>query len=66
MHKPGDAPADPPGPPKPPDAAGAAEGSGYDGRFPARECFAAGAQFVAGRLVRGTSGRTHTVVDPST
>ncbi|MEU3144331.1 MULTISPECIES: gamma-aminobutyraldehyde dehydrogenase [unclassified Streptomyces] len=35
-------------------------------RFPARERFADGAQFVAGRLTKGTSGRTHTVVDPAT
>ncbi|MFD3730865.1 gamma-aminobutyraldehyde dehydrogenase [Streptomyces sp. NPDC058632] len=35
-------------------------------RFPARERFADGAQFVAGRPVKGTSGRTHTVVDPAT
>ncbi|MEF9906668.1 gamma-aminobutyraldehyde dehydrogenase [Streptomyces sp. P9-A2] len=35
-------------------------------RFPAQERFADGAQFVAGRLTKGTSGRTHTVVDPAT
>ncbi|WP_406356685.1 gamma-aminobutyraldehyde dehydrogenase [Streptomyces sp. NBC_01635] len=35
-------------------------------RFPARERFADGAQFIAGRLTKGTSGRTHTVVDPAT
>ncbi|MFE9921692.1 gamma-aminobutyraldehyde dehydrogenase [Streptomyces sp. NPDC005774] len=35
-------------------------------RFPAQERFADGAQFVAGRLAKGTSGRTHTVVDPAT
>ncbi|MFI8307918.1 gamma-aminobutyraldehyde dehydrogenase [Streptomyces sp. NPDC085927] len=35
-------------------------------RFPAEERFADGAQFVAGRLTKGTSGRTHTVVDPAT
>ncbi|SDE13057.1 gamma-aminobutyraldehyde dehydrogenase [Streptomyces prasinopilosus] len=35
-------------------------------RFPARERCADGAQFVAGRPARGTSGRTHTVVDPAT
>ncbi|MGV9566827.1 gamma-aminobutyraldehyde dehydrogenase [Streptomyces sp. NPDC003480] len=28
--------------------------------------FAAGAQYIAGRPARGTSGRTHAVVDPST
>ncbi|GGX97579.1 gamma-aminobutyraldehyde dehydrogenase [Streptomyces minutiscleroticus] len=32
----------------------------------ARDRFADGAQFVAGRLTRGTSGRSHTVVDPAT
>lgn len=35
-------------------------------RFPAQERFADGAQFIAGRLTRGTSGRTHAVVDPAT
>ncbi|EFE66824.1 gamma-aminobutyraldehyde dehydrogenase [Streptomyces sp. NWU49] len=35
-------------------------------RFPARERFADGAQFIAGRVTKGTSGRTHTVVDPAT
>ncbi|WP_435612601.1 gamma-aminobutyraldehyde dehydrogenase [Streptomyces sp. bgisy159] len=35
-------------------------------RFPAQERFAAGAQFIAGRLRQGTSGRTHAVVDPAT
>ncbi|WP_330173356.1 gamma-aminobutyraldehyde dehydrogenase [Streptomyces sp. NBC_01498] len=35
-------------------------------RFPARERFADGAQFIDGRLRPGTSGRTHTVVDPAT
>ncbi|GKQ36824.1 gamma-aminobutyraldehyde dehydrogenase [Streptomyces sp. A012304] len=35
-------------------------------RFPARQRFADGAQYVAGRLIRGTAGRTHTVVDPAT
>ncbi|MEU6537529.1 gamma-aminobutyraldehyde dehydrogenase [Streptomyces sp. NPDC047000] len=34
--------------------------------FPVRERFADGAQFVAGRPAGGTSGRTHTVVDPAT
>ncbi|WP_327656618.1 gamma-aminobutyraldehyde dehydrogenase [Streptomyces sp. NBC_00483] len=32
----------------------------------AQELFAEGANFVAGRLVKGTSGRTHAVVDPAT
>ncbi|MHC5260535.1 gamma-aminobutyraldehyde dehydrogenase [Streptomyces sp. UC4497] len=32
----------------------------------AQELFADGANFVAGRLVKGTSGRTHAVVDPAT
>ncbi|TLS41632.1 gamma-aminobutyraldehyde dehydrogenase [Streptomyces montanus] len=31
-----------------------------------REHFAAGAQYIAGRPARGTSGHTHAVVDPST
>ncbi|WP_129306279.1 gamma-aminobutyraldehyde dehydrogenase [Streptomyces sp. L2] len=35
-------------------------------RFPARERFAEGAQFIGGRPAHGTSGRTHTVVDPAT
>ncbi|MFE9612601.1 gamma-aminobutyraldehyde dehydrogenase [Streptomyces sp. NPDC006012] len=35
-------------------------------RFPARERFAAGAQYVAGRPAKGTSGRVHSVVDPAT
>ncbi|GAA3819418.1 gamma-aminobutyraldehyde dehydrogenase [Streptomyces coacervatus] len=35
-------------------------------RFPAQERFADGAQFIAGRPTKGTSGRTHAVVDPST
>ena len=35
-------------------------------RFPAQERLAAGAQYIAGRLTRGTSGRTHAVVDPAT
>ncbi|MBX7550551.1 gamma-aminobutyraldehyde dehydrogenase [Streptomyces sp. NPDC004232] len=35
-------------------------------RFPAQDRFAEGAQFVAGRLTKGTSGRTHAVVDPAT
>ncbi|MEB8341807.1 gamma-aminobutyraldehyde dehydrogenase [Streptomyces endophyticus] len=32
----------------------------------AQELFAEGANFVGGRLVKGTSGRTHAVVDPAT
>lgn len=35
-------------------------------RYPARDRFAQGAQYIAGRLAEGTSGRTHTVVDPAT
>ncbi|MFF4909597.1 gamma-aminobutyraldehyde dehydrogenase [Streptomyces sp. NPDC001260] len=35
-------------------------------RFPAQDRFADGAQFIAGRLTKGTSGRTHAVVDPAT
>src|SRR5262245_5226218 len=35
-------------------------------RFPAQERFAEGAQYIAGRLARGTSGRTHAVIDPAT
>ncbi|MDT9700523.1 gamma-aminobutyraldehyde dehydrogenase [Streptomyces sp. P17] len=35
-------------------------------RFPAHERFAAGAQYIGGRTVKGTSGRTHSVVDPAT
>ncbi|WP_128381841.1 gamma-aminobutyraldehyde dehydrogenase [Streptomyces cavernae] len=31
-----------------------------------REHFADGAQYIAGRPAKGTSGRTHTVVDPAT
>ncbi|MFE2281510.1 gamma-aminobutyraldehyde dehydrogenase [Streptomyces sp. NPDC059454] len=41
-------------------------GSTSPERFPARERFADGAQFIAGRLTKGTSGRTHAVVDPAT
>ncbi|WP_435232215.1 gamma-aminobutyraldehyde dehydrogenase [Streptomyces althioticus] len=41
-------------------------GSTSQDRFPAAERFADGAQFVAGRLTKGTSGRTHAVVDPAT
>ncbi|GGL97579.1 gamma-aminobutyraldehyde dehydrogenase [Streptomyces fumigatiscleroticus] len=35
-------------------------------RFPAQDHFAEGAQYIAGRLTKGTSGRTHAVVDPAT
>ncbi|MGV9276576.1 gamma-aminobutyraldehyde dehydrogenase [Streptomyces griseosporeus] len=35
-------------------------------QFPAQERFGDGAQFIAGRLTHGTSGRTHAVVDPAT
>ncbi|MEU0913487.1 gamma-aminobutyraldehyde dehydrogenase [Streptomyces althioticus] len=41
-------------------------GSTPQDRFPAAERFADGAQFIAGRLTKGTSGRTHAVVDPAT
>ncbi|MFM9373103.1 gamma-aminobutyraldehyde dehydrogenase [Streptomyces sp. Da 82-17] len=34
--------------------------------FPARDRFADGAQYIAGRLTSGTSGRRHAVVDPAT
>ncbi|MFG3020498.1 gamma-aminobutyraldehyde dehydrogenase [Streptomyces sp. NPDC048254] len=34
--------------------------------FPARERLAGGAQYIAGRFGKGTSGRTHAVVDPAT
>ncbi|MCH0559620.1 gamma-aminobutyraldehyde dehydrogenase [Streptomyces sp. MUM 16J] len=33
--------------------------------FPAQDRFADGAQFIAGRLTKGTSGRRHAVVDPA-
>ncbi|MFD5077049.1 gamma-aminobutyraldehyde dehydrogenase [Streptomyces sp. NPDC058371] len=35
-------------------------------RFQAQDRFADGAQYIAGRLTKGTSGRTFTVVDPAT
>ncbi|MCF1595995.1 gamma-aminobutyraldehyde dehydrogenase [Streptomyces muensis] len=35
-------------------------------RFPAQDRFADGAQYIAGRYAKGTSGRTHAVVDPAT
>ncbi|MFD4603708.1 gamma-aminobutyraldehyde dehydrogenase [Streptomyces sp. NPDC058464] len=34
--------------------------------FPAQERLADGAQYIAGRFAKGTSGRTHAVVDPAT
>ncbi|MET9866402.1 gamma-aminobutyraldehyde dehydrogenase [Streptomyces sp. NPDC006386] len=40
-------------------------GTATPDRFPAEECFQEGAQYIAGRLTRGTSGRTHAVVDPA-
>ncbi|MFE3928950.1 gamma-aminobutyraldehyde dehydrogenase [Streptomyces albogriseolus] len=41
-------------------------GSTPHDRFPAGERFADGAQFIAGCPAKGTSGRTHAVVDPAT
>ncbi|MGW1544008.1 gamma-aminobutyraldehyde dehydrogenase [Streptomyces sp. NPDC002309] len=41
-------------------------GNGTPERFPAQDRFADGAQYVAGRLAKGTSGRRHTLVDPAT
>ncbi|MHB9858728.1 gamma-aminobutyraldehyde dehydrogenase [Streptomyces sp. YIM S03343] len=41
-------------------------GTATPDRFPAPARFADGAQFIAGRPAKGTSGRTHTVVDPAT
>jgi betaine-aldehyde dehydrogenase len=35
-------------------------------RFQAQDRLADGAQYIAGRLTKGTSGRTHAVVDPAT
>ncbi|WP_151481609.1 gamma-aminobutyraldehyde dehydrogenase [Streptomyces albicerus] len=35
-------------------------------RFQAQDHFAEGAQYIAGRLAKGTSGRSHAVVDPAT
>ncbi|WP_415951430.1 gamma-aminobutyraldehyde dehydrogenase [Streptomyces sp. KLOTTS4A1] len=34
--------------------------------FPAQQRLAAGAQYINGRLCPGTSGRTHSVIDPAT
>ncbi|WP_018544822.1 gamma-aminobutyraldehyde dehydrogenase [Streptomyces sp. LaPpAH-108] len=41
-------------------------GTAIPERFPARDRFSDGAQYLAGRPARGTSGRTHTVTDPAT
>ncbi|QLJ04636.1 gamma-aminobutyraldehyde dehydrogenase [Streptomyces sp. NEAU-sy36] len=41
-------------------------GTATQERFPAEDRFADGAQFIDGRLTRGTSGRTHAVIDPAT
>ncbi|MFJ2605872.1 gamma-aminobutyraldehyde dehydrogenase [Streptomyces sp. NPDC091279] len=41
-------------------------GNATPDRFPAQDRFADGAQYLGGRLTKGTSGRTHTVVDPAT
>lgn len=41
-------------------------GNATPDRFPAQDRFADGAQYIAGRLTKGTSGRAHTVVDPAT
>ncbi|MEQ4195275.1 gamma-aminobutyraldehyde dehydrogenase [Streptomyces sp. YIM 103828] len=38
----------------------------HENRFQAQDRLAAGAQFIAGELRRGTSGTSHTVVDPGT
>ncbi|MEU6111752.1 gamma-aminobutyraldehyde dehydrogenase [Streptomyces albidoflavus] len=38
----------------------------HENRFQAQDRLAAGAQFIAGGLRRGTSGTSHTVVDPAT
>ncbi|WP_329185720.1 gamma-aminobutyraldehyde dehydrogenase [Streptomyces sp. NBC_01428] len=35
-------------------------------RFQAQDRLAGGAQYIAGRLTKGTSGRSHAVVDPAT
>ncbi|MFD5130830.1 gamma-aminobutyraldehyde dehydrogenase [Streptomyces olindensis] len=40
-------------------------GTATPDRFPAEERFEEGAQYIAGRPTRGTSGRTHAVVDPA-
>ncbi|MGV9393965.1 gamma-aminobutyraldehyde dehydrogenase [Streptomyces olivaceus] len=41
-------------------------GNAAPDRAAAQERFADGAQYIAGRPTEGTSGRTHTVVDPAT
>ncbi|MBA4866961.1 gamma-aminobutyraldehyde dehydrogenase [Streptomyces sp. PSKA54] len=41
-------------------------GHGNRNRLSAQDRFADGAQYIAGRLTKGTSGRTHAVVDPAT
>ncbi|MER5180131.1 gamma-aminobutyraldehyde dehydrogenase [Streptomyces sp. NPDC002896] len=41
-------------------------GHGNRDRWSAHDRFADGAQYVAGRLTKGTAGRTHAVVDPAT
>ncbi|MER5451173.1 gamma-aminobutyraldehyde dehydrogenase [Streptomyces sp. NPDC002766] len=41
-------------------------GTATPDRFPAQDRFADGAQYIGGRLTKGTSGRTHAVVDPAT
>ncbi|MDF3302715.1 gamma-aminobutyraldehyde dehydrogenase [Streptomyces tropicalis] len=41
-------------------------GTATPDRFPAQQRFADGAQYIDGRLTRGTSGRFHAVVDPAT
>ncbi|MFD8121605.1 aldehyde dehydrogenase family protein, partial [Streptomyces albidoflavus] len=38
----------------------------HENRFQAQDRLAAGAQFIAGELRRGTSGTSHTVIDPAT
>ncbi|MEU6659876.1 gamma-aminobutyraldehyde dehydrogenase [Streptomyces sp. NPDC046821] len=39
---------------------------GNSTRFEPQDRFAEGAQYIGGRLTKGTSGRTHAVVDPAT
>jgi betaine-aldehyde dehydrogenase len=41
-------------------------GNAIPERFPAQDRLADGAQYIAGRFTKGTSGRTHAVVDPAT
>lgn len=40
--------------------------SAGEGRYPVRDRFAGGVQYIAGRTAHGTSGQTHSVVDPAT